>query len=748
MSTDSYMSSGGTTDATSPSIAGSYKDSGLPSPASLAPSKSVQQILSEEPEAEAGAADVEMHPCEPKRASSTDAADHSRQQSTSLPREDSMPTPAVTVQRPASEGDGSLADDEESEEEWANGANSILLNTISVEEVFGGIDPKSNETTNFLYPRLPRNINLRNLNIQPIKYTTISDIVLYAKKGTSDALLTVAEQIAKAQDNLYNARLEEYYRHVDEGEGEGLNRPIRYGVWVILEPFLKIEQVAYHLVNVTSKGQAAEHAYFMNVFDRENKESRYMTRATEVVEGFWVGNDSDAPNAQPCDGARPKLNFDLCIRASEMGGPPSTHELKKAHEKVLELDEEEPAEDPVARRGEFSPSPATVALRNLLTPVNSLTSPPVSAANSSTGTKRSASPSSDLQPRRTRSNQSKRSKHVALSITGYSRNVFGFKSPSQKEAVDKVVELIYWLRNIIERRDGSRGSRNRQVLVHCQDGYTESSIIVLAYIMSSLSISLPEAYLHLQNTAQRSFFLYSGDKPLLRKVDERFAADRKAKALKLLSQSPNSLTPSSDGHVSGHTRQNSRHGASPTTPTGSSFNFTGSGGGTNSPRWKNWGLSFGGKSDATTASSSDNSAKSKSKNGNGSGSLDDEARTMVEMAKQMLEEEEQGGRQSAKDAKVWFEDTRFDGFPSRILPFLYLGNLYVPYPVSPSLLSADQYTRSEHAGNAAMLEALSISHVVSVGESLIKCPEDTDPMYGQIGSNTLCAAEKAGRIKV
>ena len=669
------MSSGGTTDATSPSIAGSsYKDSGFPTPGSIALSESIHQILSEEPETEAeagGAADVEMHPCEPKRGSSTDAADHGRQQSTSLPRENTMPTPAVTVQ-PASEGDGSLTDDEESEEDWANNVNSILLNTISVEEVFGGIDPKSNETTNFLYPRLPRNINLRNLNIQPIKYTTISDIVLYAKKGTSDALLTVAEQIAKAQDNLYQARLEEYYRHVEEGDGEGINLPIRYAVWVVTEPFSKIEQVAYHLVNVTSKGQAAEHPYFMNVFDRENKESRYMTRATEVVEGFWVGNDSDAPNAQPCDGARPKLHFDLCIRASEMGGPPSTYELKKAHEKILELDEEELAEEHIPRRGEFSPSPATVALRNLLTPVNSLTSPPISAG---TGTKRSASPASDLkenQPRRTRSNQSKRNKHVTLSITGYSRNVFGIKSPSQKEAVDKVVELIYWLRNIIERRDGSRGSRNRQVLVHCQDGYTESSIIVLAYIMSSLSISLPEAYLHLQNTAQRSFFLYSGDKPLLRKVDERFAADRKSKALKLLSQS--NLMSLSDTHVSGHTRQNSRNGPSPTTLTGSTFNFGGGGGDTHSPRWKNWGLSFGSKSDATTASSSDSSAQSNAKNVSAI-AADEEAKTTVEMARKMLEEEEQGGRQSAKDARVWFDDTRFDGFPSRILPFLYLGNL-------------------------------------------------------------------------
>lgn len=54
----------------------------------------------------------------------------------------------------------------------------------------------------------------------------------------------------------------------------------------------------------------------------------------------------------------------------------------------------------------------------------------------------------------------------------------------------------------------------------------------------------------------------------------------------------------------------------------------------------------------------------------------------------------------------------------------------------------------EHAGNAAMLEALGITHVVSVGETLISCPRDCDPMYGKIGPNALVNAHQDGRIKV
>lgn len=46
-----------------------------------------------------------------------------------------------------------------------------------------------------------------------------------------------------------------------------------------------------------------------------------------------------------------------------------------------------------------------------------------------------------------------------------------------------------------------------------------------------------------------------------------------------------------------------------------------------------------------------------------------------------------------------------------------------------------------------MLKAIGVTHVVSVGESLINCAPDCDPMYGPM-SNTLCAAAREGLIKV
>ncbi|KIM40666.1 hypothetical protein M413DRAFT_28455 [Hebeloma cylindrosporum] len=98
------------------------------------------------------------------------------------------------------------------------------------------------------------------------------------------------------------------------------------------------------------------------------------------------------------------------------------------------------------------------------------------------------------------------------------------------------------------------------------------------------------------------------------------------------------------------------------------------------------------------------------------------------------------------DHQSWFNDPRFDGsFPSRVLPFLYLGNL-------------------NHASNVYMLHALGITHVVSVGECALVPPPHHMSMHagshrpgsathfipgkGPGGHGSLWIEEREGRIKV
>lgn len=632
-SSESYVSSN-ETDATSPSIA----DFQLKTPTSPARSS---QIM--EPEVVVSEDDVQMHPCESKRVS------------IQLPPKSNLMQEQIfaNVTIPGFAEDSS----DSSSGSGDNGPSCIFANALHAQDIFDfpafSTVPYEGGQANFRLPRLPHNINLRNLNIQQIKYTTVSDVILYAKNGVGAGVLQIAEMIAESQERLYNERMKDFYvHHQDRGEGEGLGEPVRYGVWVLVEPFHKVEKYAQHLVNVDARGLPTEYSTLTDLFEREAIESRAMTAASEVVEGFWVGNDCDAPLAvfgsrRPTEKHVVPRVYDLCVRASEALEMPTSAMLTHVYKRLVDMDKRRKAEE--IEHHSWVASPATIALRNLLTPGGSTGAPP------DTGSKRASSPSDESTPTKTRKARGADNyEAIYMDCAGSCRTITG-QLRNLTQMTDKVVELVYFLRKLVEGRD--KTGIKRRILVYCQDGYTESSIIVLAYIMSSLSVSLPEAYLHLQTNAKRSFFLYPADKPLLRRVDARLAADRKAQAIKLVSSPPPSP-----------------HSAMPHSPSSSSSSLA------LSSRWKSWG--FGAKDTAsqvggssTTSTTTTTTATAVGVVSASAGNAKQDQRNTVEVAREMLAVEEQGGTKESQDAKIWFDDRRFDGFPSRILEFLYLGNL-------------------------------------------------------------------------
>lgn len=404
-----------------------------------------------------------------------------------------------------------------------------------------------------------------------------------------------------------------------------------------LEPFHKLEKFCPDLVNLDAAGNPTKVSPMTDLFEREAKESRAMTRGSEVVEGFWVGNDWDVPGGAD-DGIGAEMTFDVCVRCSECSDVPSTSTMSQAYRRLADLDRRRSKADESSYS--WTASPATMALRNLLSPSSSPT-----GSMTDVPSKRGASPlEEDGRQRRLRHD----AEYVSLDCAGTGRpyRPAPAGSPSM---VDRFVEFIYCLRKLVEGRD--KAGVKRRILVHCQDGYTESSILVLGYIMSSLSISLPEAFLHLQTTAGRSFFLYPTDKQLMQRIDQRLASDRKSKALKLVSN-----TNSNGSAGPGNPAEGGSAGFK-TTPTSPATAALG-----NLGRWKNWTLGLN-RIDMSTSSSASASSANKQQT--------------VDAARELLANEEKGGSDAARLAKIWFADKRFDGFPSRILPFLYLGNLCV-----------------------------------------------------------------------
>lgn len=68
---------------------------------------------------------------------------------------------------------------------------------------------------------------------------------------------------------------------------------------------------------------------------------------------------------------------------------------------------------------------------------------------------------------------------------------------------------------------GVNSLRARKVLIHCADGYTESSMLGIAYLSYSSGLPVPDAWLNLHTTKQRNFFAYPTDVALLKAISPR-----------------------------------------------------------------------------------------------------------------------------------------------------------------------------------------------------------------------------------
>ena len=99
--------------------------------------------------------------------------------------------------------------------------------------------------------------------------------------------------------------------------------------------------------------------------------------------------------------------------------------------------------------------------------------------------------------------------------------------------------------------DGDIPMRNlsptgRKILLHCTDGYTETTLLSIAYLMFAEQIPLHDAWLRLHREKKRNFFAYPSDVALLQSLESSLAFTRfsRAKRDRRVSgpQSPNWLS--------------------------------------------------------------------------------------------------------------------------------------------------------------------------------------------------------------
>ncbi|KAN0061584.1 tyrosine/serine/threonine protein phosphatase pps1 [Thecaphora frezii] len=602
----------------------------------------------------------------------------------------------------------------------------------------------------FVSPPQAAGVSLRNFKIQCAKYATISDIVVYCPTGYHPGVLRLAQWFREAQDALWRDR-----------QGRGLGG-LRYNVFVVAEPFEVFEQSFPDLVAIDSCGYSRNRVDFV---DREREEMQRLTAASEIDDNVWLGCTADLPGFSesdsqedepltPDDGGNP-LCFSICIEAHEMAMSPNKARLSHAshfldaieatalfeidsRQALRKLAEEEEGTWPtdeasLGRNGAehrggslvlgpngWTPMPCNGARSGGLTNVplmhharwgssggdRSIGGVPRAACNE-VGTPLMLEPSSVI--------------HMECPSTFQNCN-----SEQQVTAIiDGILLLCAWIKTQAKPTAAAPGTgsasvpRPRRVLLHCGDGYTETSIVALSYLMYSRGLSLPEAYLDLQLRAKRSFFVYARDLAFLRKVESSIVEDRKlrerlltqekererdadVKGSRIKHSASRSYSGNDDrfslklglGRSNGHSRRSSVSSpASDPNPAATSSS--------NEPSV--WARSLAAASGLVSGSS--HIVRKTPSNSRLSGALHSRARTPTPKDDRPSSTAAPCGPKPAKTEfrsdYRWFDDVRFEGsFPSRILPFLYLGNL-------------------NHALNAHMLHALGITHVVSVGESAI-----------------------------
>ena len=199
---------------------------------------------------------------------------------------------------------------------------------------------------------------------------------------------------------------------------------------------------------------------------------RRLTTATKISHNVYLGNSADALNSVAeyinSEGKVATKGFDVVIDAKDMADIPSAALLKDA-ESILNGGAM--VEPPLARLGSWY--------------ARCLTRPVALEFPSSTP------PASN--------------RHDPNTIVSFCEWIYRIAhTPTVPQQIEDCV-----MANTPKPEDPAASART--ILIHCQDGYTESTFLGLAYLIFSEGITAHEAWVRLHRDLQRSFFAFETD---------------------------------------------------------------------------------------------------------------------------------------------------------------------------------------------------------------------------------------------
>ncbi|KAL7624449.1 tyrosine/serine/threonine protein phosphatase pps1 [Parahypoxylon ruwenzoriense] len=315
------------------------------------------------------------------------------------------------------------------------------------------------------------------IEVDPKEGFSVRNFQIQAAKTaiTSDIVVygSDAGLVRKLGWETASAQLKWRHRH------ESQRSPIpRYNTFVCIAPFSEFETKYTDIVAVGSEGRLTGNV--IDFFHQERLEMYAMTKATEISHNVWLG-----PTPEPA--GQEEQSYDVLIECSDLGrlNPAALQAIAEGS-----VDNDDDVKHPYL---DF-PSSGSIL-------------PPTWSHAEADGILDTCKWIWHLS-------------HGTLPLKSDMTDVDGDSNMSDASEATEV-ELH---------------TRPRKILIHCADGYTESTMLGIAYFSYSTGRPVPAAWLDLHTVMKRNFFAYPTDVSLLTSITPRLLHESPACADKSLSE--------------------------------------------------------------------------------------------------------------------------------------------------------------------------------------------------------------------
>lgn len=312
------------------------------------------------------------------------------------------------------------------------------------------------------------------LDVDPKEGFSVRNFQIQAAKAamTSD-IIVYGEDDTLVRKLAWDVRAaQERWREKHENQGHPLPS---YNTFICADPFGDFEEDFPEIVAVDSAGRLTGDV--VDFFHQERMEMYTMTKASEVSHNVWMG-----PTPDPVSGEEHR--YSVLIECSDLG---------RLNPSALRAVAESPDEDIKQPYFEFPSS-------------GSILAPTWSQAEAD----------------------------GILETCKWIFHLAHGTLPRESELEDKDYE------GDSPMPDSCRPRRQRphprKILIHCADGYTESTMLGIAYFSYSTGLPIADAWLSLHTTKRRNFFAYTTDVALLTAIAPRLLQESPVCSDKSISQ--------------------------------------------------------------------------------------------------------------------------------------------------------------------------------------------------------------------